>query len=151
MIIKRMICFLFILQVQVISFAQNSFTDWPKGTSPEEIGLRVAERFLASPHGNYGGNSRPHIPYFEVCTWYGALSFAKQTKNKDLTEKLIRRFDPLFDKDSALLPVPDHVDYTVFGAVPFEIYLQTKDKKYFELGKYYADKQWGPPPAGGPR
>ena len=153
--IKKIWSILACLSICLSAFAlhadaqQNSFTDWPKGTSPEEIGLRVAERFIASPHGNYGGNSRPHIPYFEVCTWYGALSFAKQTKNKDLTEKLIRRFDPLFDKDSALLPVPDHVDYTVFGAVPFEIYLQTKDKKYFELGKYYADKQWAVPE--GPR
>jgi rhamnogalacturonyl hydrolase YesR len=47
--------------------------------------------------------------------------------------------------------VPDHVDYNVFGAIPLEIYLQTKEEKYLGFGKMYADTQWGNPPAGGPR
>jgi rhamnogalacturonyl hydrolase YesR len=123
---------------------------WPKGSSPEEVGLRVAKKFLASPHGVYNApNTKPHIPYFEVCTWYGALTFAQQTKDKGLTRQLIDRFEPLFEKDTSLLPVPDHVDYTVFGSIPFEIYLQTKSKKYFDIGKHYADKQWAAPE--GPR
>jgi len=128
----------------------GQFKDWPKGSAPEEIGLRLTEHFISSPHGVYNSPGvRPHIPYFEVCTWYGALSFANLSNNNVLRTKLVERFLPLFDKDSLLLPVPDHVDYTVFGAVPFEIYLQTKDKKYCDLGKYYADKQWGAPE--GPR
>lgn len=129
-----------------ISSAQNVFKNWPEGRSPEEVGEKVAERFILSPHGVYGGqNTKPHIPYFEVCTWYGALNFASVTKNTDLRNELIQRFIPLFDKDTALLPVPDHVDYTVFGALPLEIYLQTKEEKYFSLGKMYADTQWGKP------
>jgi unsaturated rhamnogalacturonyl hydrolase len=149
---KIMTGFLFLLQLQNISVAQAGLADWPKGSSPQEIGQRLTEKFISSPHGVYNApNTRPHIPYFEVCTWYGALLFADISRNDSLRKKLIERFDPLFDKDSALLPVPDHVDYTVFGTVPFEIYRQTKDKKYFDLGKYYADKQWGDPPAGGPR
>ena len=41
---------------------------------------------------------------------------------------------------------PDaHVDYRVFGIVPLEIYLQTKEKKYLELGQDLADKQWANP------
>ncbi len=127
----------------------GQLNNWPAGAKPEEIGLRVSEHFLESPHGVYGYGAIPHIPYFEVCTWYGALSFADLSNNKDLREKLVHRFTPLFGKDSALLPVPDHVDYTVFGTIPSEIYLQTKDKKYFELGKHYADKQWSAPE--GPR
>lgn len=131
------------------SAAQPVFTKWPAGRSPEETGKKVAERFLISTHGVYGGNTKPHIPYFEVCTWYGALTFAKETKDDNLKEKLVERFSPLFGKDTALLPVPDHVDYTVFGAVPLEIYLQTKDERHFVLGKSYADTQWGTP--AGPR
>ncbi len=147
---KLLICFLFSLLIVKVSHAQPDEKNWPKGTSPHETGLRVAERFIASPHGIYNApGTKPHIPYFEVCTWYGALTFAQLTKNKKLTEQLIERFEPLFEKDTSLLPVPDHVDYTVFGAIPFEIYLQTKNKKYFDLGKYYADKQWGVPE--GPR
>jgi unsaturated rhamnogalacturonyl hydrolase len=143
------IALLSVLQLQHSGYAQSNLTHWPAEKSPEEIGLRVAERFLASPHGNYGGNAKAHIPYFEVCAWYGALSFAKQSQNIKLRDELITRFQPLFDKDSSLLPVPDHVDYTVFGTIPFEIYLQTNETKYLNLGKWYADKQWAPPE--GPR
>ena len=125
--------------------AQAFFKNWPKGKSPEEIGLRVSERFLLSPHGVYGFGAIPHIPYFEVCNWYGALTFAKETKNNDLRKKLIDRFLPLFNKEDSLLPVPDHVDYNVFGAVPLEIYLQTEEQRYFTLGKMYADTQWKTP------
>ena len=126
-------------------YSQRVFEKWPVGKSPEEIGKRISERFLISPHGLYGGGSVAHIPYFEVCTWYGALTFASETDNKVLMSKLVERFLPLFDKESALLPVPDHVDYTVFGSIPLEIYQQTKDEKYFNLGKMYADTQWGKP------
>lgn len=56
------------------------FEKWPAGKSPEEIGKRISERFLLWPHGVYGSGSIPHIPYFEVCTWYGALTLpVKQT------------------------------------------------------------------------
>ena len=126
-------------------YSQRVFEKWPAGKSPEEVGNRISERFLISPHGLYGGGSVAHIPYFEVCTWYGALTFARVTNNKELRSKLVERFLPLFDKEAALLPVPDHVDYTVFGSIPLEIYQQTKDEKYFSLGKMYADTQWGKP------
>ncbi len=129
----------------IVTVAQSYFKNFPAGKSPQEVGLKVTERFILSPHGVYGGNSKPHIPYFEVCAWYGALRFAKKTSNEDLVGKLIERFQPLFNTDSFLLPYPDHVDYNVFGAVPFEIYLQTKDERYFALGKMYADTQWAAP------
>ncbi len=125
--------------------AQDVFKNFPQGSSPQEVGLRVAERFIQSPHGVYGFGAVPHIPYFEVCDWYGALTFSKETKNKDLRDKLIDRFQPLFDKDSSLLPYPDHVDYNVFGTIPLEIYLQTGEKKYLSFGKTYADTQWSKP------
>jgi rhamnogalacturonyl hydrolase YesR len=37
------------------------------------------------------------------------------------------------------------VDFSVFGTVPLEIYIQTKDKKYLELGQTIADRQWENP------
>ncbi|MEI9908279.1 MAG: hypothetical protein WDO71_00565 [Bacteroidota bacterium] len=82
---KLLICFLFSLLIVKVSHAQPDEKNWPKGTSPHETGLRVAERFIASPHGIYNApGTKPHIPYFEVCTWYGALTFAQLTKNKSL-------------------------------------------------------------------
>jgi len=124
---------------------QSVFKNFPEGTSPQEVGLKLTKHFLQSPHGVYGGNVKPHIPYFEVCNWYGALTFADLTNNDSIRNKLIERFNPLWNKDSTLLPFPDHVDYTVFGSLPMEIYLQTKEKKYFDLGKMYADTQWSAP------
>lgn len=110
------------------------------------IGNRVTAAFLNSSHGVYNSpGTKPHIPYFEVCAWYGALSFAQETQNDTLLAKLRQRFEPLWTTDSALLPVADHVDYSVFGAIPLKLYLQTNENKFADLGKKYADMQWGTP------
>src|SRR6202521_2583588 len=122
----------------------NYLADWPAGTSPAEVGKRVAEHFVISPHAD-----PKHIVYQEVCTWYGALTFAQLSGDKDLSAKLIQRFDPLMTPEGAHLIGQDrHVDFTVFGTVPLEMYLQTqtqtqtKDPKYLDLGKSFADRQW---------
>jgi unsaturated rhamnogalacturonyl hydrolase len=130
--------------------ASTSLKDFPQGSTPEEVGKKVANRFVSLPHSNFGRPVPPRvITYPETCTWYGALTFAKETGDKNLTAQLAQRFEPLFGTRDTLIPTPDHVDYTVFGAVPFELYLQTKEQKYLDLGKRFADKQWGPPE--GPR
>jgi unsaturated rhamnogalacturonyl hydrolase len=122
--------------------APKFFSDWPAGTSPTEIGKRVAERFVSSPHPR-----KNLIIYPEVCTWYGALTFAGVTGDKDLTARIIKRFDPLMTPAEASLlpPQGDHVDMSVFGAVPLQIYIETKEPKYLDLGLSYADKQWENP------
>src|SRR5579859_3918199 len=121
----------------------KEFGKWPKGSSPEEIGRRVAEHFAAGPHTNFGRSTPPKlITYPETCTWYGSLTFAQLSGDKDLTAKLVNRFEPLFSTDSNLIPVPKNVDSTVFAAVPFELYIETKQEKYLDVGKSMADKQW---------
>lgn len=119
---------------------------FPKGATPEEIGQRIASRFVASPHPNFGRPLPPRvITYPETCTWYGALTFAKERNDKALLQQLAARFEPLLGARDTLIPIPDHVDYTVFGSVPLELYQQTKDPRYLAIGKRMADKQWGPP------
>jgi len=127
--------------------ASAHFANWPQGTSPQEVGKRIAENFVVRPHGNLG---RPKVPRFiiypEVCAWYGSLTFAQLTGDKDLTQRLITRFDPLMTPAEAkLIPNPIHVDLSVFGALPLEIYLQTKDTRYLALGQWAADTQWAVP------
>jgi unsaturated rhamnogalacturonyl hydrolase len=132
------------------SNAQEGLKNWPKGKSPQEVGKKVAEHFIATPHPNFGRPTPPKtITYPEVCAWYGALNFAKESKDKEMAKKLADRFEPFFSTEASLVPVPDHVDYCVFGAVPLELYIQTKEQKYLDMGKGIADKQWGPPE--GPR
>jgi unsaturated rhamnogalacturonyl hydrolase len=124
---------------------QNYFADWPAGTSPLEVGKRIAERFVLSPH-----QDPIRITYPEVCTWYGALTFAQLSGDKDLSSKLAKRFDPLLAPPGAdLIQKIQHVDFSVFGTVPLEIYIETKDQKYLDLGRTFADRQWeNPTPEG---
>src|SRR5687767_5250296 len=69
--------------------SNSDLENFPKGSTPEEIGKRVADRFVASPHPNFGRPTPPaRISYPEVCAWYGALTFAKESGNKGLTEQL---------------------------------------------------------------
>jgi len=128
----------------------KEFSKWPAGSSPKEIGKRVAERFVSGPHTNFGRSTPPeHITYPEAVAWYGALTFAQLSGDKDLTTRLIQRFDPLLAGEANLVPAAVHVDNTVFGAVPLEIYIQSKEQKYLDLGKQIADKQWEDPTAEG--
>src|SRR5687768_13655654 len=70
----------------------SNLKDFPKGSSPKEIGIRVANLFVATPHTNFGRPVPPRvITYPETCTWYGALTFAKETGNKNLTKQLAQR------------------------------------------------------------
>lgn len=135
-----------ILTLALPSYAQKEFTKWPEGKSPQEIGKRVAERFVVTPHTNFG---RPapttFITYPESVAWYGALTFARLSGDKDLTARLIHRFEPLWGLESSMIPQPTHVDLTVFSIVPLEIYIETKEQKYLDLGKGMADKQWENP------
>jgi unsaturated rhamnogalacturonyl hydrolase len=116
----------------------KEFADWPPGTAPAEIGKRVAERFAPTPHLRTNT-----IIYPEVCTWYGALTFAWIAGDKDLSARLIRRFDRLLGpEESNLVPTERHVDFSVFGSVPLEIYIESRNRKYLDLGLSFADRQW---------
>ena len=122
------------------------FDSWPKGCSPQEIGELVAGRFVDSPHAG-GGTNKPSaiIIYPETCTWYGALTFAVLNGDTNLTSRLVKRFDPLFGEEKHLIPRPLNVDATVFAAVPLELYIQTRDPRYLQIGKPLADQQWEKP------
>jgi len=121
---------------------ENYFTNWPKGTSPEEVGKQVSEHFVTSPH-----QYTRTIHYSEVCTWYGALTFAELTHDDALRQELIKKFEPLMPggAEEARIPRRHHVDDQIFGVVPLEISIQTKDPKYLAFGKSFADEQWNNP------
>jgi unsaturated rhamnogalacturonyl hydrolase len=137
--------FLIVLSIALcpLAFPQKEFAHWPAGSSPRQIGKRVAERFLATSHLLVTQESKqPYINYPESVTWYGALTFAQLSRDKKLASRLIKRFDPLLADDAKLVPEPKHVDLTVFSAVPLELYVETRQPKYLDLGKQLVDKQW---------
>jgi unsaturated rhamnogalacturonyl hydrolase len=118
---------------------QAGLRDWPPGASPLEIGKRVAENFAARPFER----PRAFVIHPEVGAWYGSLTFAPLAGDTDLRDRLVRKFDPLLTPEGSKNISPNaDVDYRVFGAVPLEIHLQTKDPRFLELGKSFADRQW---------
>lgn len=124
-----------------------ALTGWLKDVSPQVVGRRVAERFVATPHmfwHEYGT-----IHYAEVCAWHGALSFARLARDSDLSSRLAARFDPLFGDETGFVPPINHVDNSVFGALPLELYLQTGHARYRMMGLAFADGQWDNPGADG--
>lgn len=129
-----------------VARAAYDFGAWPAGTAPQEVGKRIAEEFVPRAHGNTNYNKTiVRIIYPEACAWYGALMFAAATKDTALQEKLAKRFEPLFREEAKLVPVPEHVDYTMFAAVPLELYIQTKEQRYLAMGEWMAYKQWSEP------
>jgi hypothetical protein len=91
------------------------------------VGKKVAEHFVASPH-----QCTATIHYAELATWYGALTFAQLTKDDGLRKELIERFEPLLPggSEAAKIPQRHHVDDSIFGVVPLEIAIQTKDPQH---------------------
>jgi rhamnogalacturonyl hydrolase YesR len=116
---------------------------WPAGASPQEIGRRVVDNFLPRPHRLLEPNHVIH--YAEVCTWYGALTFTQLSGDRERNARLVSRFAPFFGPEAALIPRPVDVDCAVFGIVPLELAMQTKDPRYLKLGREIADQQWGTP------
>ncbi len=123
----------------------KAFAEWPAGASPVEVGKKISNHML--PRWKI---TRPGVHYAEDSTWMTALKFAAMTRDEELKTQLIKRYDPILDPNGRRLMSPvRHVDHTIFGIVPLEIYMQTKDKRYLEIGKSLADRQWEHPDANG--
>jgi rhamnogalacturonyl hydrolase YesR len=139
---KRVLLLLLLFPFHV-SFAQNkTLADFPKGYTAEEVGERLAYRFLDGKHMLHAGK---WISYPETFNWNGALKFAAMTNEKEIVKRLKERFELLFSTEKELLPIKNHVDLNMFGSLPLELYQITKERLYLELGLPYADTQWEVP------
>ena len=119
----------------------KEFRDWPAAASPTEVGNKVAEQFVSTVNINKEGAIYPAI-----CTWYGALTFAELSHNKELLQQLTDLFDRQFTADLKTFALDKHhVDYSVSGSVPFEIYIASKNPQYLSFGHEFADRQWESP------
>jgi unsaturated rhamnogalacturonyl hydrolase len=136
---KSTILFAFILLAASLHAAQpKEFTNWPTGTSPQEVGKRVADRFVST-----GELPTKPAMYPSVCTYYGALTFADISHNRELSAGLVEKFDRQLTPDVLSFALnAHHVDYSVLGSVPLETYLETKQQRYLDEGKNIADHQW---------
>ncbi|PST83752.1 glycosyl hydrolase [Pedobacter yulinensis] len=140
--LRKLLLFLLLLPFQAAYTQTSMLTNFPEGYTPEEVGKRLANRFLGGKHALHAGK---WISYPETFNWNGALRFAALTGDTALVRKLEARFEPLFTTEKHLLPIKNHVDLNMFGSLPLELYLQTKNVRYLELGLPYADTQWQVP------
>jgi len=119
--------------------ADDAWGPWPAGQEPATVGAKVVQNLidrqkLDAAHG---------LSYLETCSAYGAVRFAEDSNNQDLLGKVIARYQGIITTDgTGLLPKPNHVDRSVFGILPLELYKVTKDPKYLALGLSYADVQF---------
>jgi unsaturated rhamnogalacturonyl hydrolase len=124
----------------------KAFTNWPPGASPAEVGRKAATNMLSRWFA-----ARPGAHYSEDSTWMTAIKFAALTKDEELKASLIKRFDPVLTPEvqAAFTNIQRHVDHNIYGIVPLEIYMQTKDKRCLDFGKWLADRQWERPNTNG--
>ena len=108
--------------------------------SPAEVGRRVAENFVGAAVRAPDGVR--HLP--------GGVRLVRladagepHAQRRRCGSGSSAKFDPLFTPEGAKHISPNaHVDFRVFGTVPLEIYMQTKDPRFLDLGRSFADKQW---------
>lgn len=122
--------------------------------SPRRVGARIVRQFLSAapmayaPKGFDGpykvgkGNS---VHYAVASLWMHSLSFARKTENQGLESRLTEKFAPFFGELKDRLNRDDHVDFSIFGIVPLELYRLNGDQRALAMGMHYADHQWEPP------
>lgn len=127
---------------QAVSAQPSQLENWQSSSAPQELGKRVAQHFVTSPH-----QYTETIHYSEAVAWYGSLKFAQATGDTELRDALIARFRPLMPggAEAKRLPMRRFVDDSIFGIVPLEIGRQIDAREFLEFGKQWADRQWENP------
>jgi rhamnogalacturonyl hydrolase YesR len=131
--------------------APDPWGPWPNEQDPSLIGKELVQNLLARPKLNLSKN----VGYQETCAGYGAVRFAAMIDSRNATSSLkdvIARYQAIITPAGAKLnPKPNHVDNSVFGILPLEIWEATKKNndltpdqraKYLALGLSYADAQF---------
>jgi unsaturated rhamnogalacturonyl hydrolase len=121
--------------------AQPDLKKWPANAAPESVGDLVAHRFVNTVDLS---KIYPYV-YPAICTWFGALKFAGVMNDEELRQKLIDRFDQQYTPEIAALVRDPHVDHSMVGSVPLEIYLQTRRPADLQFGLEIANGQWANP------
>ena len=76
---KKILFLLCFLPIQLV-MAQSILTNFPQGYTPEEVGNRLAYRFVEK----YKIGDRKGIGYSDTFNWSGALKYAVVTKDEKL-------------------------------------------------------------------
>ncbi|MFC2136561.1 glycoside hydrolase family 105 protein [Bacteroidota bacterium] len=139
----------FILLIYILFFISctssvknNSF--WQEKSSPEFIGQKITEDiFTRDEFMMYLWDNVNAVHYAEVCAAYGAAKLAGFLKDTLTLEKLTERYMRVIN--DSITNTANHVDATVYGILPLELYMQTNNEIFYEQGIELADLQWENP------
>ena len=139
---KKIASFISLFLLVAISSQADTKLDGVQSTDTEIIGRKVVQNLLGREHMYFAISG---LHYAEACTAVGALRFAEKIKDKELAKKIISRYEKFLDADNLFVSDYPHVDHSVMGIVPLQIYLYNRDKRFLELGLRFADRQWENP------
>lgn len=127
----------------------ETIPDTPWGVSEIVIDqLLRADAMDYRPVGFYGRKSsygmHTHVQYSVVSLWTWAIENSVLRGDTERLDSLIAKWEP-FAEGRLRSKDPNHVDFSVYGALPLEIYLVNGDERALRIGLYYADRQWAKP------
>lgn len=111
------------------------------GRTPIKIGsLLINELLSRKDYMMYETDDFAGVHYAEAAMGYGALKFAYATHSDELLNALALRYRDVPGTGDLLSA--GHVDASVYGILPFELYLVKKDEHKLKEGLALADAQW---------
>jgi unsaturated rhamnogalacturonyl hydrolase len=112
--------------------------------SAESIGSILIEDLLSRPdYMMYKTDFLTAVHYAEACAGFGAVRFADLRNDTVTIQRLIHRYEELLQ--DTVLKNAHHVDASVYGILPLELYMQTNDERFLKQGIELADLQWNDP------
>jgi rhamnogalacturonyl hydrolase YesR len=130
-----------LLTSSAIFAADNDLKTWPTKAVPQSVGDLVAHRFLNTVDMS---KLHPYV-YPAICTWLGGIRFAGVMNDEELRQQLIDKFHQQYTPEIEALVRDPHVDHSMIGSVPLEIFVQTHSERDRELGLRIAGAQWDKP------
>ena len=85
------------------------------------------------------------LHYAEAVAALGALRVSDLLGDQPRIQQLVARYEVLLDSDTDLVSKQQHVDFSVIGVIPLEIYRVTGRDDFLKCGLTFADKQWQHP------
>jgi unsaturated rhamnogalacturonyl hydrolase len=121
---------------------------WKERQSPETVGrMIIDDLFTRVDLMMYISEQCTGVHYAEACVGFGAARYAGLTNDSSTIAKLSKRYMKVID--DGIVNTANHVDVNVYGILPLELYMQTREKKFFDQGIDLANLQWkNPLPSG---
>ena len=130
-----------LLAVMANATKKDALKDFPQGSTPQEVGRRLAYHFIDGKHATWSDTK--NLGYHEVCTWNGAIMWGRAMGDDVIIRKMKERFDDLLVNHKENIPAKNHVDFNMFGSLPLSLYKSfPTEESYKEMGLSYADSQW---------